>query len=280
MKRLKAQERPSEQLTLGFDSNRTAVTPRGGSPQSLRRIAIGDDIIEYSLQRVRRRTIGFHVDTHGLTVRAPHWAALRDIEGAIAENQHWIRTKRIEWRNWRERQCPVVTRLADGGEVQFLGQRVTLRLVPAEDAGSACADSAANVDANEIRLAISIAPHAATEMHVRAALQSRLQAQARVIFAQRLERFDGRISPRFAGWRLSSARTQWGSCSHNGRIRLNWRLVHFSMPVIDYVIAHELAHLRELNHSARFWQALAQLLPEFQAARDQIKRVDISAISF
>ena len=79
---------------------------------------------------------------------------------------------------------------------------------------------------------------------------------------------------RFAGWRLSSARTQWGSCSRDGRVRLSWRLIHFSPPVIDYVIAHELAHLRELNHSPRFWREVARLLPGFEAARDQIKRVE------
>jgi predicted metal-dependent hydrolase len=100
------------------------------------------------------------------------------------------------------------------------------------------------------------------------------------VIGERLERFSERMQAHFAGWRLSSARTQWGSCSHDGRVRLNWRLVHFPLPVIDYVIAHELAHLRELNHSPRFWREVARLLPSFEAARDQIKRVEIGSISF
>jgi hypothetical protein len=61
-------------------------------------------------------------------------------------------------------------------------------------------------------------------------------------------------------------------------VRLNWRLVHFALPVIDYVVAHELAHLQELNHSPRFWKALAQLLPGFEEARDEIKGVDMRSL--
>jgi hypothetical protein len=61
-------------------------------------------------------------------------------------------------------------------------------------------------------------------------------------------------------------------------VRLNWRLVHFSLPVIDYVVAHELAHLRELNHSPRFWQAVGELLPGFESARDEVKTLDLAAL--
>jgi pyrrolidone-carboxylate peptidase len=81
-----------------------------------------------------------------------------------------------------------------------------------------------------------------------------------------------------AGLSLSSARTQWGSCTHDGRIRLNWRLIHFALPVIDYVVAHELAHLKEMNHGPRFWNTVAELLPGFEEAREQIRGVDLSAL--
>ena len=79
-------------------------------------------------------------------------------------------------------------------------------------------------------------------------------------------------------WRLSSARTQWGSCNEDGRIRLNWRLVFFPIPVIDYVVAHELAHLKELNHGRSFWQEVERLMPDFRTARDRIKDEELSAL--
>ena len=66
---------------------------------------------------------------------------------------------------------------------------------------------------------------------------------------------------------LSSAATRWGSASADGSIRLNWRLVHFGLPVIDYVVAHELAHLREMNHSPAFWDVVRSVLPDYERAR-------------
>jgi predicted metal-dependent hydrolase len=256
----------SQQLLLAFDSVQPAFTAHDALPGSERRIAMANQIIVYRLHRVRRRTIGFQINERGLTVRAPRSIAMREIEAAIVENLRWIFAKQLEWRAWRERQRLSAIRFADGGTVQYLGKVKTLRL------GAAVARSDA-----EIHLTL---PDEASEADVRQALQAWLQAQARSVIGERVERFSERMQARFAGWRLSSARTQWGSCSHDGRVRLNWRLVHFPLPVIDYVIAHELAHLRELNHSPRFWREVARLLPGFEAARDQIKRVEIGSISF
>ena len=256
------------QLLLAFDLPQALPTPQVSSA-SERRLAVANQIVVYQLHRVRRRTIGFQVNEHGLTIRAPRSVALREIESAIVENQRWIFAKQIEWQAWCERLRQSAIRFAEGGVVGYLGKPMTLRL------GSPVA--AADHDANEIRLAL---PITAPESDVRQALQAWIHAEARRIIGERIARFADRLPERFAGWRLSSARTQWGSCSHNGSIRLNWRLVHFPPPVIDYVIAHELAHLRELNHGARFWKEVAHLLPGFEAARDQIKRVEMAAISF
>ncbi len=70
--------------------------------------------------------------------------------------------------------------------------------------------------------------------------------------------------------RLSNARTQWGSCNQKGEIRLNWRLVQLPPRIADYVVAHEVAHLVELNHSPRFWALLEKLLPGHDDARREL----------
>jgi predicted metal-dependent hydrolase len=260
-----------EQLSLALDPAPAAsLPPPSGRPDPrARRAVAGTDVIEYRLRRARRRTIGFQIDDDGLTISAPRWVTLREIEAAIAEKSRWIRAKRREWHEWRQkRRLPQVV-FADGAALPYLGGSITLRL--RAEAG------ATRLDPVSLELHVAL-PRDAAEAQVRDAVQSWLQGEAARVFGERIERFADRIGPKFSSWRLSSARSQWGSCTHDGRVRLNWRLVHFALPVIDYVVAHELAHLQELNHSPRFWKALAQLLPGFEAARDEIKGVDMRSL--
>jgi predicted metal-dependent hydrolase len=270
LKKLKASH--AEQLTLALDPGPGASPPspsvRAPDPRARRALA-GTEIVEYRLRRARRRTIGFQIDDDGLTISAPRWVTLREIEAAIGEKSRWIRTKQREWHDWREkRRLPQVV-FAEGAALPYLGRSVALRL--RGDVG------ATRLDATGAELHLAL-PHDAAEGQIRDAVQSWLQGEAARIFGERIARFGDRIGPKFTGWRLSSARSQWGSCTHDGRVRLNWRLVHFALPVIDYVVAHELAHLQELNHSPRFWKALGQLLPGFEAARDEIKGVDMRSL--
>ncbi|MEG1054671.1 MAG: M48 family metallopeptidase, partial [Janthinobacterium sp.] len=71
---------------------------------------------------------------------------------------------------------------------------------------------------------------------------------------------------------LSSAGTRWGSCTIERKIRLNWRLIHFSLPLIDYVVAHELSHLLEMNHSPRFWATVESIYPDYDGAKQALRK--------
>jgi len=100
---------------------------------------------------------------------------------------------------------------------------------------------------------------------------SLLQSQARRVFEERCADFAARLGVRVRRLSLSSASTRWGSASADGSIRLNWRLVHFAVPVIDYVVAHELAHLREMNHSDAFWDVVRSVMPDLEQARGTLR---------
>jgi predicted metal-dependent hydrolase len=269
LKKLKASH--FEQLSLALDPAPAASSPPPvrDLDRRARRAMAGTDLIEYRLRRARRRTIGFQIDDDGLTISAPRWVTLREIEAAIAEKARWIRTKQREWQAWRERRRLPQVAFADGAVLPYLGSSITLRL--RADVGTTRLEAGLS----ELHLAL---PHDAAEPQIRDVVQAWLQGEATRVFAERIERFGDRIGPKFTGWRLSSARSQWGSCTHDGRVRLNWRLVHFALPVIDYVVAHELAHLWELNHSPRFWKTVEQLLPGFETARDEIKGVDMRSL--
>ena len=95
--------------------------------------------------------------------------------------------------------------------------------------------------------------------------------QARRIFTERLDHFAPRLQVQWRKLSLSSAGTRWGTARSDGSIRLHWRLVHFRVDVIDYVVAHELSHLRVMDHSPRFWDTVRSVLPDYQHLRGQLK---------
>jgi predicted metal-dependent hydrolase len=150
----------------------------------------------------------------------------------------------------------------DGATIPFLGRELVLRLDPM--ASGAVLDA----DSGTLRLGL---PQGATREQWRDAVQSWLQRQARRIFEERIARFAPQLGVRVGRLTLSSAATRWGSASADGSIRLNWRLVHFALPVVDYVVTHELAHLREMNHSAAFWGVVRSVMPDYEQARGALR---------
>ena len=260
----------AQQLTLFDEPPGSIAAPAASVPQGTRRLAIGTEPIHYTLRRARRRSIGFTIDERGLTVAAPRWVSLAEIEAAIAEKQRWIRRKLAEYRQWQARQPLQRVHFGDGGSLLLLGRQVLLRLRPDADC-----TRLAGPDGAELQLAL---PPLAGETQVRDAVLAWLKAEARRVLGSRLQLLAERQTAQPRSWSLSSARSQWGTCTHDGHIRLNWRLVHFSLPVIDYVVAHELAHLQEMNHGPRFWQTVGALLPGFEAARDEVKKLDLGSL--
>jgi predicted metal-dependent hydrolase len=238
-----------------------SVEPHAAPPARGRRVArLGEHAVEYELRRSRRRTIGFYVDDTGLRVTAPRWVTLPEIDAALADKERWILRKLVEWRDHAQRRERLAVRWEDGGVVTYLGRDLTMRL----DAGS----PTVSLEGEVLRVAL---PSDAGEAQICDAVQAWLQARAGEIFAERLPVYIERLGRGPTRWRLSSARTRWGSCAPDGSIRLNWRLIHFPIDIVDYVIAHELAHLEEMNHGPRFWATVQTLLPEFESARSRLK---------
>jgi predicted metal-dependent hydrolase len=264
-----APETDHRQLTLPLlGPSLTLGSPENDSAGRLRRVVLSGELCHFRLRRARRRTIGFQIDDQGLTVSAPRWVSLREIEEAIVEKERWIRSKLAQWQEWRARHGAHRLRWADGAVLPYLGGELTLRL------GSPNATPAVQV-ARELRLAL---PVSSSETEVRTLAQEWFRQQALDVLGERIDGLAARGGVRPFTWRLSAARTQWGSCNEDGRIRLNWRLVFFPIPVIDYVVAHELAHLTALNHGPAFWREVERLLPDFRAARDQIRDEELAAL--
>ncbi|AKC68351.1 metal-dependent hydrolase [Pandoraea oxalativorans] len=236
--------------------------PRRAPTPGERVIMLDGHALYYRFKRSSRRTIGFMIDESGLAVTAPRWVTIADVEAAVVEKKRWIFSKIAEFRERAARRViPRVTWI-DGASLPYLGHTLTVRL--------GGRSGAAQYDIHTHTLWLDLPPQAASEQ-MRDRVQGWLQQEARKLFTSRLDVYGERLGVRYSALGLSSATTRWGSCSADGRIRLNWRLIHFPLGVIDYVVAHELAHLKEMNHGPRFWQAVASIFPEFEAARDTLK---------
>jgi predicted metal-dependent hydrolase len=253
---------PSPSAPSASPAGQQPAVPLAPDGSKLRALAIGSRTLHYVLKRSARRSIGFAIDSTGLTITAPRWVTLADIETAITEKQRWIFTKLIEWQTRVEQRALPKVDWKDGAEVPYLGQPVRVKL------GSPQGTLAFSADDSALQLPL---PLQADPQQIKDRVQGWLQSEAKRLFGERLAIYAERLGVNYRAYALSSAATRWGSCSSDGKIRLNWRLIHFPLSIIDYVVAHELAHLREMNHSPRFWQTVESIFPEFREARQTLK---------
>jgi predicted metal-dependent hydrolase len=239
-------------------------------PRATRELVLGDARVAYEFTRGKRRTIGFVVGAEGLSVRAPRWVALRDVDAAVKDKADWILRKLSETQQRHARLEAARIEWKDGVSFPFLGEPVVVRLDPhhAFDGIGAMLDAGAGVEPHTLRLALA---NNANPAQIRDAAQAWLMRQARRVFTERLDHFAPRLGVAWRKLALSNASTRWGSASADGAIRLHWRLVHFKMSVIDYVVAHELSHLRVMDHSPRFWETVESVVPDYGTLRQQLK---------
>jgi predicted metal-dependent hydrolase len=247
-----------------------STVPESPIPAGHRRLRLDEHTLDYRLLRSKRRTIGFLIDDEGLRVTAPRWVTVTEIELAITEKRTWIFKKINEQRERSVRRLQPPMEWRDGARLPYLGADIVVRIADSANTGI-------RFDEQTRELHVSL-PASATEQQLKDRVQGWLQAEAKRIFAERLDIYASKLGVTFKGFALSSASTQWGSCTADGRIRLNWRLMHFALPNIDYVVAHELSHLREMNHGPQFWATVQSLLPEFETARKTLRDHELASL--
>lgn len=243
-------------------------------PRANRVVHFSDARVDYELRRGQRRTIGLSVSAEGLTVSAPRWSPLRDVEAVLQQKQRWVIAKLGEARTRHQQLEASRIDWREGAHIPFLGQPLALVLDPRQrhGRGGAALVTTPDAPAGAPRLALHLGlPHSAAPEQLRDTTQAWLMRQARRVFTARLDHFAPELGVRWQKLSLSSAGTRWGSASADGSIRLNWRLIHFREAIIDYVVVHELAHLREMNHSPRFWQTVESVMPDYAERRGALR---------
>lgn len=237
----------------------------------LHQICLAGKKIDYRLKRTRRRTIGLRIDYVGLQVSVPLDFPFgfpdAEIDMLLQTKANWILKKLAEWQNKESlSHAGVMQRnglyplLGDfwKPEIKISGQ---IQMIPAID--NAATES-------------SGLEYHGTHKPIQKWINVWYQQQAIICFSERIAVYADKLNVPKPPFKLSQARTRWGSCNNRGIIRLNWCLVQLPLHLVDYVVVHELCHLIEMNHSSRFWELVAGIFPDYQRAREELKEYCIS----
>lgn len=243
------------------------VTPSGDTPllrndpsAEQRAVLLEGRHITYTLKRSsKRRSIGLRIDNNGLTVSMPLKASERWLNEVLQERANWVVEKLDGW----EAHAPEILSWTDGEIIPYLGEILTLRVgqfaKPVQHIGEELwVRDEGNVARVERRVSVWY------------------RQQALPLFVARVAHYAPLLDVQPDAVKLSTAKTQWGSCNSSGEVRLNLQLIKLPQYLIDYVIVHELAHLREMNHSAAFWRVVGSVCPDYIKLRSELKAVGLS----
>jgi predicted metal-dependent hydrolase len=214
--------------------------------------------LQYQLERRQRRTVGLKITADGLVIHAPKRISQSHLESLIVLKADWIRKKLAAL---KERKLPEFI-WQDGAELLLLGNTLTLSI--RHDARNKAIEHVPGL----LQLALS---ETGNEALIQRKVVQWYKKQALEDFARRLEIFSAKLGVALPQLLLSNARSRWGSCNSRKEVRLNWRLLQAPPHIINYVVCHELAHLKEMNHSVRFWHVVESIFPDYKAAEKELK---------
>ena len=272
-------------------------------PQANRELVLHGQRVGFWLRRGQRKTIGLSIDAQGLRVSLPRWSPLAAADEVVQAKAAWVLSKLALVAQQHAAQHSARPTWAEGDRLAWQGGWLHLRLgaapqadhaqpplpshpshpaasAPPAGAGAAAANTslagarprrtAPRVQAVGHELWLDL-PVGAADAQRREAARAWAAQMAHAHCVQRLNHFAPQLQVRWNRLLLTNAATRWGSAKSDGTIRLHWRLMQMAPEVLDYVVVHELAHLRHMDHSPRFWGVVASVLPDHAALRARLR---------
>ncbi|MBR3503438.1 MAG: M48 family metallopeptidase [Clostridia bacterium] len=225
----------------------------------LRTVKAGKETIEYELIQTARASLQLRALPDRLRLFAPKNYPLRQADQFVRDRADWIRQARAQLDAYRDREAERFP-MTDGMSVPLEGRQWTLRLETAPRRSARFEDGVILLRAPDI------SPDA-----VRGQLRDALIERARARIEQRLAHYIPLIGRRPGRVTIREQRTKWGSCSSKNNLNFNWKLIMAPPEALDYVVVHELCHLYEFNHSAKFWERMARYQPDYAVWRDFLR---------
>ena len=229
-----------------------------------RSIQLAGTPVTYTLKRSnKRRSIGLRIDDNGLTVNVPLRSSEKWLNSVLNEKADWVIEKLGSWQTKKkEKQLWL-----EGEKIAFRGETLTLRIIPS------LFNTPPQLRGEQLYLHVT---DITNEGKIEKAIAKWYRDEAERVFQECVTHYAPLMSVLPKQIKLTSARTQWGSCTTQGVVRLNWNLVKMPLHLIDYVVVHELAHLIEMNHSAAFWRIVESACPEYLKFRAELRSCGIS----
>lgn len=237
--------------------------PRFPAAVEQRTLHLPQHSIPYILKRGKRRSIGLRIDERGLTVSVPQRVSEQWLHSVLQKKADWVLRKLQDW----QARCVPRIEWAEGARIPFRGEEFMLQLTSRQRGG--------RVQLAGTVLQVPLGGEAAAQEIERAVLRW-YRVEALRVFTECVEYFAPLLGVAPCEIKLSSARTQWGSCTVRGVVRFNWQLVKMPLPLIDYVVVHELAHLKEMNHSPAFWRVVESVCPDYRERRRALHEYGIA----
>jgi len=212
---------------------------------------------QYTLKRSKRKTVAIHIRDGAVEVRAPMLMARRDIDTFVASKERWICEHLAQSRSNVERRGAFAVEYGDDLTLRGAGYPLVAR--DGKHGG---------FDGERFYLPPDLA-----QSQIKAAIVQVYRSLAKLYVAERVAQFARLMGVSPAAVKINAAKSRWGSCSGKKSLNFSWRLIMADDAVIDYVVVHELAHITELNHSARFWSIVSGVLPDYKERQKRLKEL-------
>lgn len=217
----------------------------------------------YIIKRSKRQRLSLQIGYDGIIARASLSEPIENITQFIQKNSAWLAKKQ---QHFAKKPNPI-NRWEINQHFQLLGKAILLKHHFCNAPPLFIGDTQHPQHGDILLIDTITYPTCPIEQCV----QPWLKEQAMKWLSTRLLWFEQNSGIKCTGLRLSKARQSWGQCNSKGVIGLNWRLIHLPPEQIDYVIAHELAHLTYMNHSPSFWDEVARIMPNYEIHKAAIK---------
>jgi len=216
--------------------------------------------ITYTFKRSsRHRSIGLRIDERGLTVNVPLRTSEKWLHSVLNDKAHWVIDKLENWQ--ANKTAP--PQWVDGETLLYRGETFRLHIVPS------LFDTPPQLHGTQLVVHVSKADN---PVAIEKNIMGWYRREALQLFTECVGHFAPLMNVAPREIKLSAARTQWGSCTAYGSVRLNWQLIKMPLHLIDYVVVHELAHLVEMNHSAAFWRVVESVCPDYAELRGELRK--------